>query len=75
MATTSLWRVHGWLGKVVVYAQNPDKTDNPKCFEKPQMTEQQAQGLADVIEYAVNMQKTAEQTHDETSPVMRQFVS
>ncbi len=27
MATTSLWRIDGWLGKVVVYIENPDKTD------------------------------------------------
>ena len=26
MATTSIWRVKGWLGKVVVYVENPDKT-------------------------------------------------
>ncbi len=79
MATTSLWRVHGWLGKVVLYVENPDKTDNPKYFEKREMTEQQTQGLADVIEYAVNIRKTASQTqnqtHDEASPLMRQFVS
>ena len=29
MATTSIWRVHGWLGKLVVYVENPDKTENP----------------------------------------------
>ena len=79
MATTSLWRVHGWLGKVVLYVENPDKTDNPRYFEKLEMTEQQTQGLADVIEYAVNIRKTANQTQnqtlDEASPLMRQFVS
>ncbi len=79
MATTSLWRVHGWLGKVVLYVENPDKTDNPKYYEKQDMTEHEAQGLADVIEYAVNIRKTANrtqnQTQDEASPLMRQFVS
>ena len=75
MATTSLWRVHGWLGKVVVYIENPDKTKNPKFFVKPEMTEHQTQGLADVIDYAVRMEKTTEQTQDETTPVTRQFVS
>lgn len=29
MATTSIWRVKGWLGKVVIYVENPDKTENP----------------------------------------------
>ena len=23
MATTSIWRVNGWLGKVVIYVENP----------------------------------------------------
>ena len=26
MATTSIWRVKGWPGKVVIYAENPEKT-------------------------------------------------
>lgn len=26
MATTSIWRVHGYIGKVLLYAKNPDKT-------------------------------------------------
>lgn len=29
MATTSIWRVKGWLGKVLIYVENPDKTENP----------------------------------------------
>jgi len=28
MATTSIWRVKGWLGKVVIYVENPEKTEN-----------------------------------------------
>lgn len=28
MATTSIWRVNGWLGKVLIYIENPDKTEN-----------------------------------------------
>ena len=34
MATTSIWRVKGWLGKVVIYIENPDKTTNPAFYEK-----------------------------------------
>ena len=30
MAVTSIWRVKGWLGKVVVYVENPDKKENLK---------------------------------------------
>jgi len=75
MGTTSLWRVHGWLGKLVVYVENPDKTENPKVYGKTGMTEQQAQGLADVIEYASSAGKTAVQAGDEAALVMQQFVS
>lgn len=73
MATTSIWRVKGWLGKVVIYVENPDKTENPAFYEKQEMTERQAQGLSDVIDYAVNSEKT--QTADEAAEVMQQFVS
>ena len=37
MATTSIWRVNGWLGKVLIYIENPDKTENPDFFEKQDM--------------------------------------
>lgn len=58
MATTSLWRVNGWLGKVVIYIENPDKTENPDFFAKPGMSDAQIQGLSDVIAYAANQEKT-----------------
>lgn len=74
MATTSIWRVKGWLGKVVIYVENPDKTDNPAFFEKQDMSDRQAQGLSDVIDYAVNSEKT-QKTDDEHAEVLRSFVS
>lgn len=73
MATTSLWRIDGWLGHVVVYIENPDKTENPAFYEKPGMTDEQAQSLADVIEYAMNSDKT-EQPRENTD-VLQRFVS
>ena len=30
VATTSIWSVKGWLGKVVIYVENPDKTTAPE---------------------------------------------
>ncbi|MCL2301558.1 MAG: relaxase/mobilization nuclease domain-containing protein [Firmicutes bacterium] len=72
MATTSIWSVKGWLGRVVVYAENPAKTENPAFFEKQGMTWQQAQGLADVIDYAVQERKTVQK---ESPVLLRQFVS
>ena len=75
MATTSIWRVNGWLGKVLIYIENPDKTENPDFFEKQDMDGKEAQGLADVIEYAVQQQKTSKAVESEGETVMRQFVS
>ncbi len=58
MAVTSIWRVNGWLGKVVIYIENPDKTENPAYYETPEQTPQQMQSLSDVIDYAVKSDKT-----------------
>lgn len=73
MATTSIWRVRGWLGKVVIYVQNPDKTINPAFVGQRDLSEQQLQELSDVIDYAVNRKKT--QAADEQSDVLYNFVS
>ena len=76
MATTSIWRVNGWLGKVLIYVENPDKTENPAVFEKQGMDGQEAQGLSDVIEDAVRQEKTGRIAPDEEgAPVMQRFVS
>lgn len=71
MAVTSLWRVKGWLGKVVIYIEDPEKTENPAFYEKQNMNEKQAQGLSDVIEYAINSEKTG----IEDGEIMQSFVS
>lgn len=76
MANTSIWRVHGWLGKLVVYVENPDKTENPAFYEKPDMTERDTQGLSDVIEYAVQEEKTEIiNVDDEGTEIMQRFIS
>ena len=74
MATTSIWRVRGWLGKVVVYVENPDKTTNPKFFTDKDMAEQDGQELSDVIRYAVNSRKT-QKADNEDCAVVHRFVS
>ena len=73
MAVTSIWRVKGWLGKVVVYVENPDKTTNPAYYVKEDMSEKECQGLDDVIAYAVNSTKTAQTVQEEE--VVEHFVS
>lgn len=73
MATTKIWDVRGWLGKLVIYAQNPEKTLNPACFQKQEMSGEEVQGLSDVIDYAMRADKT---TEGEKEPeTMRQYVS
>lgn len=74
MAVTSIWRVNGWLGKVVIYVENPDKTDNPAFYHKSDMTERQTQGLSDVIDYAVDSEKT-QKADDEQEEILHSFVS
>ena len=66
MAVTSIWRVKGWLGKLVIYVENPDKTTNPKLVK--------AEGLEDVLRYAVNSQKT-QKADDEDAEILHSFVS
>ncbi len=73
MAVTSIWSVRGWLGKVLIYTENPDKTENPAYFEKQGMTAAQAQGLSDVIDYASQTCKT--QIIDESTQILRHYVS
>jgi len=73
MATTAIWAVRGWLGQVVIYVENPSKTENPAFFEKQAMTAEQTQGLSDVIDYAVQSRKTS--VSDEHNQIMQHFVS
>ena len=58
MATTSIWSVKGWLGRVVIYAENPAKTENPQYYEQPGATDNDLQGLSDVLAYAQQDSKT-----------------
>ena len=49
MATTGFWPVKGNLKSVIVYAENPDKTMNPKFFDSD---------LYATLQYAENSNKT-----------------
>ena len=75
MATTSIWSVKGWLGKLVIYVENPNKTTNPQYYEKAELTEKQAQTLLDVIDYAADPSKTDSAIHDENIETHQQFVT
>ena len=73
MAVTSIWRVNGWLGKLVIYVENPEKTDNPS-FVQQNAADQEPGGLEDVIQYAMNSSKT-QMADEEQAEVLRNFVS
>lgn len=52
MATTKIWSIRDSLSRVVDYAENPDKTENPNYNNA------EIQGLYDVMNYATNERKT-----------------
>jgi hypothetical protein len=67
MAVTSLWRIKGRVGKVVDYAVNPAKTENP-AFDR--------EDISTVISYAMQQEKTEGAiVSDEGEQVLQQFVS
>lgn len=69
MATTAIWDVKGWLGKILIYAENPEKTQNPKVYDKENLTYEQRQGLDDVISYAMREEATT------SEEIKEQFVT
>ena len=52
MAVCEIWDVRGRLDHLIDYAENPEKTANPKY------TEADLQAMVDVMEYATNKNKT-----------------
>lgn len=55
MATTKIWSVNSHFARVVEYAKNPDKTENPDW------SKQDVQALRDVMDYAMDDHKTEKQ--------------
>lgn len=57
MATTKLWKIKGWIGKVLLYAEDPEKTETPIVLEDfSESTDTKA--LEDVIHYAMRLENT-----------------
>jgi len=84
MAVTSIWSIKGWIGKVINYAENPDKTKEQTNQELISESETgQLQGFNDVITYAVNAEKTRREQSEsvetelvgESEELMEQYVS
>ena len=59
---------------MVIYAENPEKTANPKFYADRELTEHDGQQLSDVIRYAVNSKKTQKTGSEDGAPLHR-FVS
>jgi hypothetical protein len=57
---------------VVIYVEDPNKTERARFIEKADMDAIRAQGLEDVIDYAMALEKTVP---DEDKQTMRYFVS
>ena len=83
MAVTSIWSIKGWIGKVIKYAENPDKTKENNEGQISENQSQSTQGLEDVITYAVNAEKTRRGQSEsmemelvgESEELMEQYVS
>lgn len=56
MAVTSLWRVKGYIGKVLLYTENPEKTTNPKQIAVAKEINRDT--MEDVIAYACREEAT-----------------
>lgn len=63
----------------MIYVENPEKTTNPEVVQQAGITEEESQGLSDVIAYAVNEEKTRQnqkgEIAEESEAVMEQYVS
>jgi len=63
VATTKIWDIKGWIGKVVIYVENPEKTENPGSLTNEHMTDLQLQHMEDVMEYAMTDERAAGLNH------------
>jgi hypothetical protein len=75
MAVTRIWPVRGQLDKPIEYAMNPEKTAEKKAFTKEAL-----QSLNDVMNYAVNEEKTEQHFYVKgincnASTARQQFIS
>ena len=59
MAVTSLWRVKGYIGKVVMYAMNPEKTPEPVSYQ----TDAKGAGAEDTLSGIVSYVERDEATN------------
>lgn len=51
MAVTSLWRVKGYIGKVIMYAINPEKTTEPVSYQTDAVSDGAEDTLGGIVSY------------------------
>ena len=51
MAVTSLWRVKGYIGKVIMYAINPEKTTAPVSYQTDAVSDGAEDTLGGIVSY------------------------
>ena len=66
MAVTSIWRVHGRIGKVLDYVENAEKTTAITGNDGD---------LSDVINYAIQQRKTSQTQERDGEELVQRFVS
>lgn len=66
MAVTSIWRVHGRVGKVLDYVENAEKTTAVSNGDGD---------LSDVIDYAIQQHKTSQSQMRDGEKIVQRFVS
>ena len=62
MAVTKIWNIKGYIGRSVIYIENPDKTENPK-YEESGYGEKSLQSMQDVMVYAMRDEKASDLGH------------
>lgn len=58
MATTAIWNIKGWLGKILIYVENPDKTEPKSAYLSDDFNGEDKQNLSDVIAYTMREEAT-----------------
>ena len=63
MAVTSVWRIKGNIGKVILYVENEDKTRSEEAFDNSKKSTETGDVLNEVLNYVSRDSATEEQVY------------
>ena len=63
MAVTSVWRIKGNIGKVILYVENEDKTRSAETFDNSKSSTETVDVLNEVLNYVSRDSATEEQVY------------